>query len=585
MKKKLKAVASVSLVTALMLTSAACGNSNNGGNTKDGNAAEGNAQTTNASANNSGNANSTNDKAANTAAPAEKPDPFGKMSEMVEFTTGISLSAETKPPAGESFENNDVEKWFEQNLNVKPKMAWSTSDQNFAFEQKISLLIAANNIPDVLSISVDPNGLSILKKLIKADMIEDLTQVYNDYGSQNLKDSIALGGPDALKSVSSDGKLYAIPSIADVETAIPVIWTRKDWLDQVGLPEPQTLDDVETTLKAFKDKFGAGALPSQQNIFGADTASFDFVFGAYNSYPGQWIRTADSSVGYGSVQPEMKGALERLAKWYKDGLVAKDFIMNDSNKAVEAIAKGRAGVFEGAWWATWYPLPDSVKNDHNANWQATVLKGVDGIAHAKGYGAVRSFVVVKKGFKHPEAIMKMLNYAQEANTKKLDWYNKLTIDEGAKYLNAKMPLLPASVSAKDPHEITVRYKAIMDVVNGKAKMEDTDPETKVQATSILNYNKAADKFADMGLWSLANQFAIGAAGLVKNPVQQTLPAFIGSTDLMQKKKASLDDLEKKTFLEIITGKKSIDDFDKFVELWNNMGGKDITAEVNDIVGK
>ncbi|WP_308636243.1 type 2 periplasmic-binding domain-containing protein [Paenibacillus silvisoli] len=577
MNKKVKAAASVSLIAALMLTSAACGNSNNAGESSENVKA-----TNNAAAANEGAAN---EAAAENTAPAEKPDPFSKMSELVEFTTGISLSAESKPPAGESFESNDVQKWFEENLNVKPKMAWSTSDQNFAFEQKVSLLIAANNIPDVLSISVDPNGLSILKKLIKADMIEDLTKVYEDYASPFLKESIALGGPDALKSVSSDGKLYAIPSIADVETAIPVIWTRKDWLDQVGLPEPQTLDDVEKTLAAFKDKFGAGVLPSQQNIYGADTNSFDFVFGAYNSYPGQWIRTADGSVGYGSVQPEMKSALERLAKWYKDGLIAPDFIMKDSNKSVEPIAQGKAGIFQGAWWSTWYPLPDSVKNDHKAEWQATVLKGIDGVAHAKGYGTVRSFVVVKKGFAHPEAIMKLLNYSQEANTKKLDWYNKLTIDEGAKYLNAKMPLLPASVSAKDPHEITVRYKAIQDVLNGTVAMDAADPETKAQATAIQNYEKATDKFADMGLWSLANQFAVGAKGLTKNQVQQTLPAFIGSTDLMQKKKASMDDLEKKTFLEIITGKKSIDEFDNFVKLWNNMGGTDITAEVNDIVGK
>ncbi|QHW30564.1 hypothetical protein GZH47_06655 [Paenibacillus rhizovicinus] len=580
MNKKMKTVASMSLVAAMMLTSAACSNSNDSSDT--GNASN---------SKNTGNAAASNDKAnnaaANTAAntPAEKPDPFSKLPEMVEFTTGISVPFDMKPPAGESNENNDVTKWFEENLNIKRKIAWTTSDQNHAFEQKLSLLIAANNIPDVLSISVDPNGLSLLKKLIKADMIEDLSKVYEDYASPNLKSSLALGGPDVLKQVSSDGKLYAIPSISDVETAIPIIWSRKDWLDQVGLPEPQTLDDVETDLKAFKAKFGAsaGVLPSQQLFYGADTDSFDFVFGAYNSYPGQWIKTADGTVGYGSVQPEMKGALERLAKWYKEGYISPDFIMNDSNKSVEPIAQGKAGIFEGAWWSTWYPLPDSVKNDHKADWQATVLKGADGIAHAKGYGAVGGFVVVKKGYAHPEAIMKMLNYAQEANTKKLDWYNKLTIDEGAKYLNAKMNLLPVSASAKDPHEITVRYKAIMDVVNGKTKMEDADPETKVQATAIQNYQKATDKFADMGLWSLANQFYTGAAGLVKNPVQQTLPAFVGSTDLMQKKKASMDDLEKKTFLEIITGKKPIDAFDKFVEQWNSMGGKDITTEVNDIV--
>jgi putative aldouronate transport system substrate-binding protein len=521
------------------------------------------------------------------AAPTEKPDPFGKMPQLVVFTTGIALPAEIKAPPGESTENNDVQKWFEENLNVKPKVIWTTSDQNYAYEQKINLLIAANDIPDVFSLAVEPNGLSILYKLVKANMIEDLSQVYEDYASPFLKESMALGGPDILKPVTFDGKLYAIPSIADVETAVPVIWTRKDWLDQVNLPEPKTLDDVETVLKAFKEKFGAGVLPAQQNMYLADTNSFDFVFGAYNAYPGSWIRLADGTIGYGSVQPEIKGALERLAKWYKEGIIAADFFLQDTNKSIEPIAQGKAGLFQGAWWSTWWPLPDSVKNDNKAEWQSTVLVGEDGIAHAKGYGAIRSFTVVKKGFKYPEAIIKIMNVSQEAAVKKLDWYNKLVFDEGAKYLgsNVNIPLFPIGVSAKDPFEITKRYYAIQDVLSGKVPLDEADPETKVQVNAIKNYEKATDKLADMGLWSLANQFQVGAAGLVKNKLQLTLPAFIGSTELMQKKKVSLDDLEKKVFLEIITGKKPVDEFDNFVKQWNSLGGAEITAEVNEIAGK
>lgn len=557
------------LVTALMFTIVACSNGN-----KDG----GKNAAPSASAD-------TKEPSSSTSAPAvEKPDPFGKESELVEFTTGIAISAEANMPKGESFENNDVQKWFEENLNVKPKVVWTTSDQNFAFEQKLNLLIAANTIPDVISLSVEPNGLNILSKLVKAGLIEDLTQVYEDYASPYLKESYALGGPDIMKAVTFDGKLYAIPSIADVETAIPVIWTRQDWLDKAGLQEPQTLEEVENVLKTFKTQFNAGSLPSQQNMYNSDTGSFDFVFGAYNSYPGNWITGSDGSIVYGSIQPEAKAALQRLATWHKDGLIPKDFMMNDSNKAVEAIAKGSAGIFQGAWWATWYPLPDSVKNDPTAEWTATVLKGVDGIAHARGYGNIRSFVVVKKGFKNPGAIMKALNISQEANTKKLDWYNKLTFDDGAKYLNARMGLLPVGVGAKDPFEISNRYKDIMEVLDGKKDLASADPETQVQVNSIQSYQKATDKLADMGLWSLANQFAVGAAAFVKNPIQQTLPAFIGTTDLMQKKKASLDDLEKRTYLEIITGKKSIDEFDKFVSQWKSMGGDDITAEVNEISG-
>lgn len=568
MKKAIHVFLATAMLAAMMLTSAAC--------------ATGPAATTAASAAPASVAATD----APTAAPTVAPDPFTKMPELVEWTTGIALPSDTKMPEGEDWENNDVQKWFTDNLNVKPHVIWTTSDQNFAFEQKINLLIAANDIPDVLGINVEPFGVNILSKLVKADMIQDMTQVYDDYGSATLKENMAKGGPGVFDAVTYGGKLFAIPSVSDVETAIPVMWTRQDWLDKAGLTEPQTLDDVETLVKAFQASNGAGPLPSQQNMYLADTASFDFVFGAYNAYPGSWIKGPDGSIVYGSVQPEVKAALGRLAKWYADGIIDKEFMLKDGTKAVEAVANGKAGIFMGAWWSTWWPLPDAMKNDPTAVWTATVLKGSDGIAHAKGYGVIRSFVVVKKGFKYPEAIMKSINQYEECSLKNVDWYNKLIFDAGAKYSGISLTLCPVfNAGAKDPHEITARYNDIMEVLDGKKDVSAEVAETQAQVKSIRQLQAATDKLADMGLWSLGNQFMIGAKALVKNPVQQTLPAFIGTTDLKEKLKVILEDMEKKEFLEIITGKKLVDDFDRFVAEWKAAGGDAIAAEINNMAGK
>ncbi|MNI81662.1 hypothetical protein D3C73_1383040 [compost metagenome] len=59
-------------------------------------------------------------------------------------------------------------------------------------------------------------------------------------------------------------------------------------------------------------------------------------------------------------------------------------------------------------------------------------------------------------------------------------------------------------------------------------------------------------------------------------------AFMGApTKTMQSKNGILAKLEGETFLGIIYGKKSVDDFDKFVKEWYKIGGEQITKEANE----
>lgn len=49
---------------------------------------------------------------------------------------------------------------------------------------------------------------------------------------------------------------------------------------------------------------------------------------------------------------------------------------------------------------------------------------------------------------------------------------------------------------------------------------------------------------------------------------------------MVKRLANLNKIESETFTKIIMGNAGIDEFDKFVKQWNQLGGEDITEEVN-----
>lgn len=63
------------------------------------------------------------------------------------------------------------------------------------------------------------------------------------------------------------------------------------------------------------------------------------------------------------------------------------------------------------------------------------------------------------------------------------------------------------------------------MLNGEKDVSTAEPETQAQVKTIQTYQAAADPFADMALWSGANNFYVGVAGLAKNPVQQTPPAL------------------------------------------------------------
>lgn len=57
------------------------------------------------------------------------------------------------------------------------------------------------------------------------------------------------------------------------------------------------------------------------------------------------------------------------------------------------------------------------------------------------------------------------------------------------------------------------------------------------------------------------------------------PVFSGETETMKEKWAELLALEKKAYLEIISGERELDYFDRFVEEWMEKGGEKITQEV------
>jgi len=208
--------------------------------------------------------------------------------------------------------------------------------------EQLNLMIASNMLPDVIINSV-PGGP---EKAINDNIIIPLNDVIAKY-APNLRRVLAKY-PHINKMVMTDsGKYYCFPSLRpDPSTLVYMgLIVRKDWLDELGLPIPETMSDWYNMLKEFKEKKNATApFTIPKNYL---TLPSSYFCGAYGVGIGFYVEENRTKVMYGPIQPGFKDFLAELAKWYKEGLLDPDFATNDTKAVDSKVTGGKSGSYFG----------------------------------------------------------------------------------------------------------------------------------------------------------------------------------------------------------------------------------------------
>jgi putative aldouronate transport system substrate-binding protein len=535
-------------------------------------------------------------QASETSAP--KTDPLGKFDPPIEITTVKSLDdGSMKFPEGESIDNNLWTQGFEQDLGIKLKVEWLVPDNQY--DQKLNVTIASDDLPDVMMV----NAVQ-LKQLVDNDMVADLTDVYRQYKSELTDQIMTSDGGIGLKQATFNGKLMAIPQMNGAADSAPILWVRQDWLDQLGLPIPTTMDDLYNVAKAFTendpDKNGQNdtyGLALEKGLFGGEFVLNGFFNGyqAVTGSPGNllWNKGSDGKLIMGYVQPEAKTALGKLAEMYKAGYLEKDFAVKDVGKVGESVVSEKIGMFYGLHWNVFSPLPSAVQKNPAADWRPVPIPAVNGTIAAENLLGVTNFFVVKKAAATPEAAVKILNYF-------LQKQNPLSPDYDARFHNG--PQYPdashneykySPIFVFHPQQNILIHRGFVEY--GKAR----DPEV----LSAWNHGSQADldllengyngtdgegKAAGVKtevwagwMWS----GPIGAYSVVNGYLENNQivePVFYGApTPTMTAKQSTLEKLILENYTKFIMGVRPIDEFEQFVQDFNSLGGADITKEVND----
>ncbi len=515
--------------------------------------------------------------------------PLGKYPETVTYSLGkMTGSDNSNMPEGDTYEDNAYTRFLKKKLNIQNKDAFEVAE-NDNYDSNLSMVVASKNIPDILVV----NDMNTLQTLVKNDMIEDLTDVYDKCTSSRIKSIYNSYGNEMLENVTFNGKLMALPE-TNIDNGPSLLWLRKDWMDKLGLKAPKTINDARKIIKEFieKDPGGNGSgntigLVSTDSLTAGCgyTAEYqtDIIFASFGAFPKQWIKDSDGNVVYGSVQPEAKKALAYLHKMYKAGILDKDFLLRGNSNIIDLIVSGKCGSFFGPWWAPNNPLMNSEKSDPDADWQPYLLQtDSDGNTSYASQNPSYKYVVVRKGYKHPEIVMKIVSAlfdgAKYGSTGygEIETYYQKNVDPTAR---------PLAINVDYKDALYRCYTALKNTINRKYSLTDLGLLEGSYDISCERYLRQKENSSNTSLedWAAYTSRISACSVMHESNTKEVKSLFFGETKTMKSQWWKLEELEKEAYLQIVTGQKPISYFDEFVKNWEKQYGSQITNEVADEV--
>ena len=514
--------------------------------------------------------------------------PFGKYEDPVTVEIVQSINPTITMPEGDTVTDNYYTRFIKENMNIDVSVKWSASSSDY--NEKLNLAIAANDIPDVMVVNEQQ-----FRKLAQSDMLEDLTDYYDTYACDIIKENIDSTDGKALENATYDGQLLGLPNVQVEADGYVLMWIRQDWLDQLGLEAPTNIEELETVAKAFVDNnlggentigiVGPTINGAVYNTFLSinNLNNLDGIFQAFKSFPGYWIQGEDGNVVYGSTTQETKDALAELNKMYGDGILDQE--LGVRKDADEAWKSGKVGILFSPWWHG-YNVKDGIANDPEMEWKAYAAPlADDGKWYAKLGGVGGYYCVVRKGYEHPEAAI-LLNNFLRANEGKFQ--TETNLDAG--YYPGRVVIAASDENSFSVQALWAEMKGEevpeFDPLNYKLLQADLDAlpdclEAPYDDLSIEKWNTENTSFGR--LYSLLMGSAAVEEASEQGIVNKVYSVTYTPTETMERKWTNLKKKEDETFLKIIIGEEPIDAFDTFVEEWNAEGGEEITEEVQALV--
>ena len=216
--------------------------------------------------------------------------------------------------------------------------------------EELNIVLASDDLPDIIETNWYGFSGGPSKALSDGFIMKLNDLIESD--SPNLKKYLSEHQDIDKNLKTDDNEYYAYPFIRGDEKLLVSrgIIIRQDWLDELGLEMPETLDEWHNVLTQFKEKKGVQSPLSYQDGMFKD-GEFIGAYGITSDFT-----VENGKVIYGPYDERYKDFLAEFAKWYKEGLIDQNIASVDGKSLNANILNGRTGAtfgFAGSGLGTW----------------------------------------------------------------------------------------------------------------------------------------------------------------------------------------------------------------------------------------
>ncbi|GBG11482.1 hypothetical protein PAT3040_06303 [Paenibacillus agaridevorans] len=427
----------------------------------------------------------------------------------------------TLPPETGDFVVNKLKEELDINLKIVSETE---------LMDKLNVRAAGNNLPDLMMFSSANDYRDYASRGLLADLTPHLGKL------AQVKEFLGQGGFD---KTTVNGKVYGVAKEPTLRTFS--YWIRQDWLNNLGLPMPTTLDEFNDVLVAFtKNDPDGNKKNDTYGMTGIFTGlhAFTPIMTTFGAAPTYQIRNGEIVNFYSD--PQLKEVLAYVQKLADEKVLDPELATNSGKMPLDKAFQGMAGVVYTTW-------ADMVKDDKVKVWK-TANPDAEWVIvppfkdHA--YGEAVDYVDAG-GSSGYVALSKAAGSNEEKLSRILELLNYISHGEG---LNLVQFGLEGEHFILDGDKVTLTEKS-----------GDAGFSWIYQFTGRPEQSYLAAKFPNQVSW--IDQ----AAGLPRLTVYN---GFI--TQLEGVNYADRDRFIEEEFLKFVYNKRDINDFDQFVASLNSM---------------
>jgi len=530
---------------------------------------------------------------------AEEFDIFAPYEETVKLTFARSESTDGYPE-GESMYDNVFIDFVKDYLNVEIEYEITRNSQD-DYLQALNMAISGGELPDSIFLCGSVvDTLATVNELIANNMVCDITEVYEKYASDEIKEIYNSYGENCHSIVTVDGKLMGLQQNLNTSDVRNMVHIRQDWLDKLGIKLDEdgdhliTLEELETVLTEFVEKDpGNSGDPVGMFIanFNAKSANYsaNLVSNAFGARIMYWYQDENGNAVDGSVSPEVKDALGWFVDMFDKGLIDPQIGITNMDAGMAMMANGRCGVaFGNNTMSNWF-FQDTYVAFPEADFSAYGLDNGTGVMIVPSFDSVTKYVLISKDCENPEALLKVFSlvYTLAGNEE----FRESIKDEYPEiYQAACQPGFaslynPTGMGLANANDTFTDYFMYEDWKNGKITddefkaYDETEYTTAVKLKNGEKLEPSERIIADWCFEALGKCYEMKASG----KAQLLKHLGVTTTPTMDTNYADMKECIAEWWIKIITGEVSLDEgFDSFVKEYNALGGEDVLNEVNEL---